>query len=204
MPRPSPRLWIWSASSLVGRDTRLEHGRGAPAPLDLALDQNFPEPILDALARFVDIRLIPLRRIDPRLPSLEDRELLIALHQLRYRGLVTNNCKMLKNPRELAAVIATRFAAFAIEGVGHDPLRATGALLLDLPGAARRMHEVPGRVFCLRPASLLHKRPGNYSKHSPSGGGKVRTSCTAKSRSPARSSLGASSTDRLIRLGHAL
>ena len=127
-------------------------GGGVPAPLDLALDQNFPEPILDALGRFiVDIRLIPLRRIDPRLPSLEDRELLIALHQLGYRGLVTNNYKMLKNPRELAAVIATRLTVFAIEGVGHDPLRATGALLLDLPGAVRRMHEVPGRVFWLRP-----------------------------------------------------
>jgi hypothetical protein len=40
---------------------------------------------------------------------------------------------MLQNPRELAAVIATQICVFAIEGVGHDPIRATGALLLDLP-----------------------------------------------------------------------
>ena len=35
-------------------------------PVRLALDQNFPTPILAALAEFiVDIELIPLRKIDP-------------------------------------------------------------------------------------------------------------------------------------------
>ena len=121
------------------------------APTTLALDHNFPEPILNTLETFmVDIRLVPIRRIDQRLPDLDDRQLVIALHQLGYEGLVTNNYKMLKNPTELAAILKTNLTVFAIEGVGHDPLRATGAVLLDLPSAARKMASQPG-VFWLRP-----------------------------------------------------
>jgi len=118
----------------------------------LALDHNFPTPILDALRRYlVDIELVTLREIDHRLPSLDDRTLVIALHQLGFPGLVTNNYKMLKNPRELAAIIATRLTVFAIEGVGDDPLRATGALLLDLPGALKRLDSRRPQVFWMRP-----------------------------------------------------
>src|SRR5215471_2820895 len=96
-------------------------------PVRLALDQNFPEPILTALDRFiVDIELVPLRRIDVRLTTLDDRALVITLDQLDFPGLVTNNYKMLKNPRELAAIIRTRLTVFAIEGVGDDPIPATG------------------------------------------------------------------------------
>jgi hypothetical protein len=120
----------------------------------LALDHNFPEPILQALDQYVvDVELIPLRRIDRRLPDLEDRDLLVVLHQLGFPGLVTANYKMLKNPRELAALMSTKLTVFAIEGVGHDPLRATGALLLDLPGAIKRFDLTRPQVFWLRPRS---------------------------------------------------
>ena len=102
----------------------------------LALDQNFPTPILAALAQFtVDIELVPLRRIYPRLSSLDDRTLVVALHQLGFPGLVTNNFKMLKNPKELAAIVATKLTVFAIEGVGDDPIRATGTLLTGPAGS---------------------------------------------------------------------
>lgn len=73
-------------------------------PIRLALDQNFPTPILAALEDYlVDIELVSLRKIDPRLSTLDDRQLVIALHQLGFPGMVTNNYRMLKNPRELAA-----------------------------------------------------------------------------------------------------
>ena len=125
----------------------------ARRPVRLALDQNFPTPILAALAEFiVDIELIPLRRIDPRLSSLDDRTLVVALHQLGFPGLVTNNYKMLKNPKELAAIVATKLTVFAIEGVGDDPIRATGALLLDLPGALKRMDSRKGAGLLDAPA----------------------------------------------------
>ncbi len=65
--------------------------------------------------------------------------IVVALHQLGVPGLVTSNYKMLKNPKELAAIVATKLTVFAIEGVGDDPIRATGALLLDRPGALKRM-----------------------------------------------------------------
>ena len=105
-------------------------------PLRLALDQNFPTPILPALADFiVGIELVPLRKIDHRLSTLDDRTLVVALHQLGVQGLVTNNYKMLKNPKELAAIVATKLTVFAIEGVGDDPIRATGALLLGPSGS---------------------------------------------------------------------
>lgn len=145
------------------------------APITLALDHNFPEPILAALDEFmIDIRLVPIRRIDDRLPDLDDRQLVIALHQLGYRGLVTNNYKMLKNPTELAAILKTKLTVLAIEGVGHDPLRATGALLLDLPGAARKMTTQSG-VFWLRPRNpelvdpwTLFERAAEHQNRSPS------------------------------------
>ncbi len=76
--------------------------------------------------------------------------MIIALHQLGFPGLVTNNYKMLKNPKELAAIVATKVTVFAIEGVGHDPTRATGAVLLDLPGALKKMDSRRGQVFWMR------------------------------------------------------
>jgi hypothetical protein len=131
-----------------------------PQPVRLALDQNFPTPILTALSDFiVDIRLVPLREIDPRLSTLDDRQLVIALRQLGFPGLVTNNYKMLKNPKELAAIIATKLTVFAIEGVGDDPIRATGALLLDLPGALKRMDTRKPQVFWMRPRSPQPEDP---------------------------------------------
>jgi hypothetical protein len=133
---------------------------GAPARVELALDQNFPEPILRNLDQFIaDVQFVPLRDIDPRLPTLADRELLIALHQLGWTGLVTNNYRMLKNPRELAAILKTRVTVFAIEGVGDDPIRATGAVLLDLPGALRRVEPDRAQVFWMRPRNPTPEDP---------------------------------------------
>ena len=121
---------------------------------ELPLDQNFPEPILKTIKPWLaGVDLIPLRSIDQRLTDLGDRQLVIALHQLGYKGLVTNNHKMLRNPMELAAVIKTKLTVFAIEGVGHDPIRAAGALLLDLPSAVKALESGRTGVFWLRPRS---------------------------------------------------
>ena len=129
-------------------------------PIRLALDQNFPTPILRAIAEYiVDVELIPIREIDARLSTLEDRELLIALKQLGFPGLVTNNYKMLKNPKELAAIMATKLTVFAIEGVGDDPIRATGAVLLDLPGALKRLDSRRAQVFWMRPRNPIPADP---------------------------------------------
>jgi hypothetical protein len=111
----------------------------------LALDQNFPTPILERIAPFLqDIEFVPLRAIDHRMPTLDDRQLVIALHQAKWAGLVTNNYRMLENPSELAAIVATKLSVFAVEGVGDDPIRATGAILLDLPAALKKLDSRKG------------------------------------------------------------
>ena len=100
----------------------------------LPLDQNFPAPILGQLKPWMgDIQLLPLRTIDEELTQLDDRDLLIALKQLEFEGLVTLNYKMLRNPKELAAVLKTKLNIFAVEGVGQrsDPRDWTVA-----PGSA--------------------------------------------------------------------
>lgn len=132
---------------------------GAPDRVLIALDHNFPEPILACLRDFLPehIDLRPLRLIDARLPDLDDRPMLIALHQLGFPALVTNNYKILKNPEELAAVLKTKLTVIAIEGTGDDPLRATGALLLDLPGIVKQIH--PGVVFWMRPRNPRPDKP---------------------------------------------
>ena len=72
-------------------------------PRLFALDENFPEPIVDMLAPFlVEAELVPLDRIDPRLPEMDDWELLLALHHhgREWDGLITTDSSMLKQPRE--------------------------------------------------------------------------------------------------------
>jgi len=131
----------------------------------LPLDHNFPQPILAALSEwFGDVELLPIERIDPRLTSLGDRQLVVALCQLGYRGLVTNNYRMLQNPVELAAVIKTKLSIFAIEGVGDDPIRATGALLLDLPSVINAVEAGRSGVFWLRPRVPQPKDPWDLLK----------------------------------------
>lgn len=119
--------------------------------LRLALDQNFPIPLIDAVRGWLptDVVLEHLARIDPRLSDLSDRQLFVALRQMGYDGLVTNNYKMLEVPEEIAAIVKTKAVVLAIEALGHDPIRAVGALLLELPGLVDRLVPNKSNVFKL-------------------------------------------------------
>ena len=133
--------------------------------MELPLDHNFPEPLLEAISPYLtDLTLIPIRRIDDRLVDLEDRKLIIALHQLGYQGLVTNDYHMLKNPNELAAILKTKLSIFAIQGLGHDPIRAAGAILLDLPSVVRATESGRDGVFWLRPRTPSPRAPWDLFK----------------------------------------
>lgn len=132
------------------------HGERLKVPLDV----NFPEPILASLQEFiVDVELVPLREIDPALTELDDRYLFLALRQEGFSWLATNNYRMLRNPDELAAIMKAHMTVFAIEATGDDPLRATGALLLDLPGAVRRATPGRSQVFWSRPRNPAPVEP---------------------------------------------
>lgn len=119
--------------------------------LRFALDQNFPPFILDARLYLPDVELTPIHLIDHRASSLTDRELLLYIAQQGYQGLVTNNYKMLWVPQEVAALAKSKIALFAVEGVGDDPLRATGAVMLHLPQVAKKV--VPGTAQVFRVSS---------------------------------------------------
>ena len=119
--------------------------------LRLALDQNFPTPLINAVRAYLpsNLGLQSLHEIDPRLSDLDDRPLIIGLHQLGWDGLITNNYKMLEVPTEIAAIVTTKMIIIAIEGLGHDPLRAVGALLLELAGLPDRLGPRTSNVFRL-------------------------------------------------------
>jgi hypothetical protein len=123
-----------------------------PPALRLAFDQNFPLALIRPVADFLPetLELASLQEIDPRLTSLDDRPLIIALRQLGWNGLITNNYKMLYQPHEVAAIVATKSVIVAVQGLGHDPLRAAGVLLLELPGIENRLVANRGSVFLLQ------------------------------------------------------
>jgi hypothetical protein len=61
-------------------------------------------------------------------------------------------------------VLKTKITVFAIEGVGHDPIRATGALLLDLPAAITAVTSGASGVFWLRPRRPQPRDPWELFK----------------------------------------
>jgi hypothetical protein len=146
-----------------------------PARLRLALDQNFPADLIREIAEYLpdDLELATLHDIDRRLSGLDDRPLIIALRQLGWSGLVTNNYKMLYEPHEIAAIIATKSVIVAVEGLGHDPLRAAGAVLLELPGLVDRLLPDRSNVFLLR-----------YQRRKPEDGWVFRTEAAKRHSEP--------------------
>jgi len=83
--------------------------------------------------------------------ELDDDELVVSLASRGWDCLVTCDFRMLRNPRVLAAVMQSKFRVVAIESAGDDPLIATGALLLELPGVIKRLRTGVAQVFRLRP-----------------------------------------------------
>ncbi len=128
--------------------------------IKLALDHNFPTPILDVLGEWVtETELVPVRRIDHRMETLEDHELVVSLAARKWAGLITCDYDPSVVPRVLSAIHQTRFRVVSIDAAGHDPLIATGALLLELPGVVKRMKLDSPQVFRLHPRSARPASP---------------------------------------------
>lgn len=127
-----------------------------------ALDENFPLPILGEIlsAWTPEIDLVRLRTIDDRLTGgLEDHRLILALHQLGVEGLVTNDDNMLSLPEVLAIIRQTGFSVVTCMRAGHDPLVATGLLLVHLGAVAKRHRRGTPQVWRLASAE---KRPDDF------------------------------------------
>jgi len=118
-----------------------------------ALDQNFPQPIVDGLAEYIiEAELVPLVRIDEKLATLEDWEVMLALnhHQRAWDGLITTDANMLALPRELAVLMQTKLTLVVSKESGHDPIKATGLLLAYLPGICQQTERERSQVWTLR------------------------------------------------------
>jgi hypothetical protein len=124
-----------------------------------ALDQNFPQPIIDALNEFIpEAELVPVRAIDPVLAELDDWQLLLALHHHArpWDGLVTTDSSMLNLPREMVVLRQTNLTLVVAHDAGHDPIKATGLLLTHLGYISRETTNDEPQIWQL----TARNRPG--------------------------------------------
>ena len=121
-----------------------------------ALDHNYPMPIIEQAKPYLrDVELVTIGDIDPRLPELDDWELLLALHHhaREWDGMISNDTSMLEQERELAVLGYTHLTLVAPIAAGHDPIRSTGLVLAHIEDVAARtsprkpqVWRLPGRT----------------------------------------------------------
>jgi hypothetical protein len=131
-----------------------------------ALDQNFPEPIIQALEEFIpEVNLVPLREIDPLLTAeMEDWQIMLSLHHHadQWDGLITNDHHILTLPREMAVLRQTNLSLVVVQSLGHDPIRATGLLFMHLEYIGRETTPDRPQVWRLSARSTPGEEPWKY------------------------------------------
>ncbi len=136
-------------------------------PRLFALDHNFPDPIVAVLSDFqADADLVRIDRVDPRMPDLDDWELLLALHldAAPWDGLITTDSSMLNQGPELAALIQTNLTLVVAVESGHNPVKASGLLFARLGGICKRTRPDAPQVWTLNAASNPHREPWDFLK----------------------------------------
>lgn len=125
------------------------------------LDHNFPNNIIQALGHIPEADLIPLQVFDAALiQNVEDWEILVRIHQARLDGFITSDEAMINQAKELAVLIQTRLTLVVTESVTHDPLVATGLLLIHLPHIAHQTAPARPQLWVLRaPGRKAHSDP---------------------------------------------
>jgi len=129
-------------------------------PALFALDQNFPEPIVEALNEYiVEAELVSVRDIDPQLAEIDDWEILLSLHHHErvWDGLITTDSGMLGQPREVAVVQQTNLTLVVAHDAGHDPIKATGLLFTHLGWISRETRTDRPEIWWL----VAKNRPGH-------------------------------------------
>ncbi|HEV3033357.1 MAG TPA: hypothetical protein VGX72_01085 [Solirubrobacteraceae bacterium] len=136
-------------------------------PRLFALDKNFPQPIVGVLSDFqADAELVPLDRIDASMSTLDDWELLLALHHHSdaWDGLITTDSSMLAQGRELATLIQTKLTLVVAVASGHNPVKASGLLFAYLAGICQRTNQERAQVWRLNAANRAHEEPWELLK----------------------------------------
>jgi hypothetical protein len=136
-------------------------------PRLFALDRNFPQPIVDVLSDFqIDATLVSLDRIDKRMSTLDDWELLLALHHHAdpWDGLITTDSSMLAQAPELAALIQTKLTLVVTVASGHNPVKASGLLFAYLAGICQRTTQDRAQIWRLNAVNRPHEEPWEFLK----------------------------------------
>ena len=132
-------------------------------PRLFALDQNFPQPIIEALNQFIpEADLIPLRDIDPLLVAeIDDWQVLLGLHhhERPWEGLITTDSGILNLPREISVIRQTNLTLVVAEAAGHDPIKATGLLFTHLSWICRETTRSRAQVWQLSARNRPAKDP---------------------------------------------
>jgi hypothetical protein len=126
------------------------------------LDQNFPL-YTTGIAWPSPIRVAPLSRHDAALTAgFEDWQVIRRLGaNLDVDGFITCDTDILNLPTEMVALNDTRLPLVVADGVGHNPVRATGLVMVHLHEVSKRFDGSP-QVYVLRPSPLTTQRPGAY------------------------------------------
>ncbi len=139
-------------------------------PRLFALDQNFPEPIVEALEDYLedDVEFVPIRRVDERMSTLDDWAVLLALHvdARPWDGLITTDANMLSLPKELAVLCQTQLTLVVAVAAGHDPIKATGLVLAHIAGICQRSRTDEAQVWRLTTAQRDADNPWEYVEKS--------------------------------------
>lgn len=124
----------------------------------VALDHNFPEPILRCVDPWIpEVDFWWVREIDPSLVDVDDHVLLYELHDRGYSVVVTNNWRMENDARVLVALERTRMSLMTMKKAGDDAIFATGVLLRDLVPLLKA--DVPrGQIFRASPSRVQPRR----------------------------------------------
>lgn len=110
------------------------------------------------------VELVPVRAIDASWATLDDWELLLALHrhERRWDGLITNDDAMLSLAKEMTVLSQTGLTLVVAKGEGHNPIRAVGALLCHLPHICHHTTPEHAQIWTLRVAQKNHEEVQAY------------------------------------------
>ena len=121
------------------------------------LDHNFPWQVTD-LPWPEGLRLTRLADYDASLiQHYDDWQVFDALNRRGdVDGFITNDANILHLAREMVVLSQTRLALVVAAGVDHDPIRATGLVMLYLGHIVHRLSHRPHRpqIFTLHPVDL--------------------------------------------------
>ena len=135
-------------------------------PRLFALDQNFPQPVVDSLRDWLeaDAELVPIADVDQAMATLDDWEVLLALHTdaRAWDGLITTDASMLSLPRELSVLCQTKLTLVVAVAAGHDPIKATGLVFAHISNICQRTRRDRPQVWRLATAGRDADDPWDY------------------------------------------